>query len=96
MDSLRNGAKMKQATSSAGEITLEQVLVLAQRLQPVDQARLLTKLAVEVELTLEKASPTKSTEHKSLRGLLSDLGTAPSTADIDEVQREMWSGLAEE
>lgn len=96
MDSLRNEAKMKQVTPIVGEITLEQVLVLAQRLQPVDQARLLTRLAAEVEHSLEQASPTKSMERQSLRGLLADLGTAPSAAEIDDVQREIWSGFAKE
>ena len=31
-----------------------------------------------------------------LRGLLADLGPAPSAEDIDEVQQEMWGTFAQE
>jgi len=31
----------------------------------------------------------------SLRGLLADLGQAPSSEEIDEVRREMWAGFGE-
>jgi hypothetical protein len=31
-----------------------------------------------------------------LRGLLADLGPAPSAEEIDEVQREMWASFSEE
>ena len=79
------------------DITFEQVLVLAQRLKPVDQARLVARLAPQVEQALKEAEPVDSAQqHTLLRGLLADLGPAPTAEDIDEVQREMWSGLTQE
>ena len=80
------------STSTTGEISFEQVLVLAQRLRPVDQARLAARLMPTVEtvlnqVALDDAPPTR----KPLRGMLADLGKAPSAPDIDEIQRSMWS-----
>lgn len=80
------------------DVTFEQVLVLAQQLRPMDQARLVARLAPKVEWILDHvekgfdASPPK----KRLRGLLSDLGTAPSAAEIDQIQRELWTSIDEE
>jgi hypothetical protein len=75
---------------AATEITLDQVLALAQRLRPVDQARLVVRLASKVERALEKAEPAIASPRVPLRGMLAHLGSAPSAEDIDEVQREMW------
>ncbi len=78
-------------TTTNDEVTFEQVLVLAQQLQPVDQARLVARLAPIVERVLNHVERTTSQPRKPLRGLLADLGPAPSAADIDEVQQEMWA-----
>jgi hypothetical protein len=82
---------------AVNEITFEQVFLLAQRLPPVDQARLAVRLAPKVEWLLMQVEATlPPIVRVPLRGLLSDLGQAPSAEDIDQVQQEMWSGFARE
>lgn len=80
---------------SSNQFSFEQVLEMAQRLPPIDQARLVARLAPNMEKLFEQvgSSPAKRV---SLRGLLADLGQAPSSEEIDEVRREMWAGFGEE
>ncbi len=85
---------MSFTTTPANEITFEQVFALAQRLQPIDQACLVVRLASRVEPLLEQVEAASATlPHKPLRGLLADLGPAPSAEEIDEVQHAMWASL---
>lgn len=87
---------MKSATQMVSEVSLEEVLLLAQQLRPVDQARLVVRLAPKVEQFLSQVDEEGTSQARQpLRGLLSDLGSAPSTEDIDEVQQEMWSILGQ-
>ena len=82
---------------SAKDITFDQVWTLARQLRPVDQARLVARLAPTVErLAAQVESTIARVPHKPLRGLLADLGPAPSADEIEEVQREMWAGFGEE
>ncbi len=82
---------------AVNEITFEQVFSLAQRLRPVDQARLAVRLAPKVEWLLHQVEAAMPTiQRVPLRGLLSDLGMAPSAEEIDQVQEEMWSSFARE
>lgn len=75
----------------AEEVTFDQVFNLAQRLRPVDQVQLMARLAPNVEWMLEQVETVAPVqERKPLRGLLADLGPAPSIEEIDEVQHEMW------
>lgn len=76
---------------TTAEITLDQVLALARRLRPVDQARLIVRLAPTMEHMLTQPQPSTSAARPRLRGLLADLGTAPSDTDISETQRDMWT-----
>lgn len=73
------------------DVTLDQVLALARRLRPVDQARLIARLAPTIEQILTQRQTSMLAERPPLRGLLADLGPAPSDVDITEVQREMWT-----
>jgi hypothetical protein len=73
------------------EVTLDQVLALARRLRPVDQARLIVRLAPTIEQILVQAQSTSGAARLPLRGLLADLGPAPLDSDITDVQREMWA-----
>ena len=83
---------MNSKPITMGKITFEQVFSLAQRLRPVDQARLVVRLAPKVEWLLTQVESTlPPISRVPLRGLLSDLGTAPSAEEIDQVQQEMWS-----
>lgn len=78
------------------EVTLDQVLALARRLRPIDQARLIARLAPTMEQALIQPQLSEHVTHPPLRGLLMDLGRAPSETDITDVQREMWSSFAGE
>jgi hypothetical protein len=79
------------------EITFAQVFDLAQKLSPLDQARLALRLAPQVEWLLDHVEPMITKQASPvLRGLLADLGPAPSAEAIDEVQQEMWATFAQE
>jgi hypothetical protein len=79
------------------DITFEQVFRLARRLRPVDQARLVARLAPAMERLVEQIDHAPAEQPRvPLRGLLADLGPAPSAEEIDEVQREMWASFSEE
>jgi hypothetical protein len=93
----RKEQSMSVASINAAEVTFEQVFALAQRLRPVDQARLVVRLAPKVEVLLHQVERlTADLSRRPLRGLLADLGTAPSAEEIDEVQSEMWATLGQE
>jgi hypothetical protein len=77
-------------------VSLEQVLILAQRLRPVDQARLVARLAPQMEGFLTQIEPDVTGKQITLRGLLTDLGPAPSADEIDEAQHEMWASFAQD
>lgn len=79
------------------QITLDQVLALARRLRPIDQARLVAKLAPALAQALDQVEPAEAPlPHRRLRGLLADLGPAQSAEDIDAVQHEMWAAFPQE
>ena len=69
---------------------LQEVLILAKQLSPVDKVRLIQELApdIEKELVSNQITPTKS-----LWGLCADLGNAPSAEEIDEARRGEWANL---
>ncbi|MCA9962779.1 MAG: hypothetical protein KC423_00995 [Anaerolineales bacterium] len=82
--------------ATAEKMTVDQLFRLAQRLSPTEQARLVVRLAANVESVLEQAAPNKQQVMRPpLRGLLVDLGNAPSAEEIDAVQKEMWGSFAE-
>ena len=88
---------MSSQVINTDEVTFDQVFSLAQRLRPMDQVRLVARLAPKVEWLLEHIEPATTVQtRKPLRGLLADLGPAPSAAEIDEVQHEMWATFARE
>jgi hypothetical protein len=76
------------------DVTLDQVLALARRLRPIDQARLVARLVPAMEQMF--IEPQEHITHPPLRGLLGNVGHAPSEIDITEVQKEMWATFAEE
>ena len=81
---------------ATSDVTLDQVLALARRLRPVDQAQLIARLAPNTQHLLETTQSTTSLERPPLRGLLADLGTGPTDSDIAEVQQEMWATFSED
>ena len=85
-------------TVANGEpVTLEQVLTLAHKLRPTDQARLIVRLTPKIAAFLDEVeAETAVPARRPLRGLFADLGAAPSAGEIDEVQREMWANFDQE
>lgn len=69
-------------------VTLEEVLHLVRQLPPLEQVRLIERVAPEIERALEAAP---SAPGVSLLGLVKDLGPAPSAEEIDAVRREVWA-----
>jgi hypothetical protein len=74
-------------------VTLDYVLALARRLRPVDQARLLARLAPTIEQFLVVQESVEPMKRPPLRGLLAEFGTAPSETEITNAQRAMWTAL---
>jgi hypothetical protein len=72
---------------------LEEIIALAKRLSPRDKVRLIEHLARSVESDLLSARPAP---RKSLFGLCSDLGPAPSADEIDEASRQEWANFPRE
>lgn len=73
--------------------SLEAVVSLAKRLSPGDNVRLIELLAPSIERDLSAIKPDP---RRSLIGLCSDLGSAPSMAEIDEARLQEWAGFPRE
>lgn len=72
-------------------ITLDEALAVVRQLSPVDKARLIERIAPDIERELRSA---QSAPRRSLRGLWRGLDI---TADeIVEARREMWGGFPRE
>src|SRR5689334_611731 len=69
--------------------TLDEVVELAKRLSPAEQARLIERVAPEVARALAAEGPAAGVP---LLGVLEDLGPAPSGEEIDHARREAWAG----
>jgi len=80
---------------NTADVTLEQVLDLARHLKPREQAQLISQLAATIKYSLDSQEASK-TPRQTLRGLLADLGPAPSAEEIDEARREMWGNFPRE
>jgi hypothetical protein len=66
------GGLNKFALALVEEVTFEQVFTLAQRLHPVDQVRLMARLAPKLEWMLDQVAPNPSEQtRKPLLGLFS-------------------------
>lgn len=74
-------------------MTLNEVFNLAKKLSPRDKLRLIEHMAPEIErdILLAQLKP-----RKSLWGLWTDLGPAPSAEEIDEARREAWANFPRE
>lgn len=78
---------------STAEITIEQVLGLAQTLKPPEQAQLISRLASLMETNVANVEQKQPFPRRPLHGILADLGPAPSAEEIDEAKREMWANF---
>ncbi|MCI0441281.1 MAG: hypothetical protein L0177_19435 [Chloroflexi bacterium] len=72
---------------------LEEVIELASKLSLRDRVRLIGALAPTIERDLSNGRPAPK---KSLLGLCSHLGPAPSAEQIDEVRRQEWANFPRE
>jgi len=72
-------------------VALEEVLALVRQLSPVDKARLIERVASDIERELRSARPTP---RKSLRGLWRGLDI--TAEDIAEARQEMWGSFPRE
>jgi hypothetical protein len=71
-------------------VTLAEILDMVTQLSLVDKVRLIERVApqIEQELLVKPSKP-----RKSLYGLWSDLGPAPSADEIDQIRREEWANF---
>ena len=81
---------------STAEITIDQILNLAKTLKPMERELLLARLTPLLESSPIESESEQSPPRRSLRGMLADLGPAPSAEDIDEAKREMWGNFPRE
>ena len=72
-------------------VTLEEALDLVKHLSPLDKARLIERIAPDIEREL---MVTRSTPRKSLRGLWRGLDITEE--EIAEARREMWGSFPRE
>ena len=72
-------------------VTLEDALAYVRQLSPVDKARLIERVAPDIERELRAA---RSTSHVSLRGLWRGLDITGE--EIDRARQEMWSEFPRE
>lgn len=72
-------------------VALEEALALVRQLSPVDKARLIERIAPDIERELKSARPTP---RKSLCGLWRGLDI--TAEDIAEARQEMWGGFPRE
>ena len=78
---------------AAESTTLARIVAEAKELSIVDEVRLIEQVAPEIERDL---TPAGVKPRRSLWGLCSDLGPAPSADQIDEARREAWAGFPRE
>ena len=70
--------------------TLDEVVAQALQLPPLDKVRLIERVIAVLERDLSQARPGPL---DSLRGILTDLGPAPSAEAIDAARREAWQNF---
>ncbi|MBD2335676.1 hypothetical protein H6G64_01565 [Calothrix sp. FACHB-156] len=68
-------------------MSLKDVIKLAKQLSSVDKLRLIQEITPDLERELMYGSPIP---RKSLWSLCADLGSAPSTEEIDKSRSEEW------
>ncbi|HNS52782.1 MAG TPA: hypothetical protein PKO09_16570 [Anaerolineae bacterium] len=72
-------------------VTFEEALAAARQLSALDKARLIMRIAPDIERELRATEPA---QRRSLRGLWRGLDTTEE--DIAEARREMWGGFPRE
>ncbi|MCQ3928873.1 MAG: hypothetical protein DPW16_00310 [Chloroflexi bacterium] len=75
--------------TDVGNPTIEQLTTLAEKLTYTEKLRLLENIIAMLKIQGESSG--KLTARDTLYGALAHLGPAPSSEDIDEVRREIWT-----
>jgi hypothetical protein len=73
-------------------LTANSVLEMLRKLPPRERMQVIVRALPEIERDLSKSPRPR----KSLLGLCSDLGPAPSAEEIDQVRREVWHNFPRE
>jgi hypothetical protein len=74
-------------------LTLSDAIAGSLQLPPIDRVRLIERLVSSLEGDVARSA---RLPHRSLYGLFADLGTAPSSVDIDHARNERWAGFPRE
>ena len=77
-------------------VSLDAVLDLVKQLSPIDQVRLIERIAPQLEQALAGVPPQPAAAQQDGWGALAHLGPAPSEEDIDEARREAWANFPRE
>jgi hypothetical protein len=72
---------------------LEEVLGFVKQLSLVDKVRLIERVVPKIERDLKT---TQKMPKRSLWGICANLGNAPSAAEIDLTQQEVWANFPRE
>jgi hypothetical protein len=83
---------VEHTSDSLLQPTLEEVMRLAKRLSPLEKIRLIEHIIPDLESEISKAKQERQTV-RSVYGIMSHMGPAPTEEDIDEARREMMSGF---
>ena len=83
-----------ESDTAPPQMTLEQIVNLAQGLSPLEKLRLIERLAPDLEAALQAAPSTPPPRRRSLRGVLR--GCAIGAEEIAEARQEMWSSFPRE
>jgi hypothetical protein len=76
-------------------VQIEELMERIRRL-PAAQRELLDEMVRSLEASRGTSEQAKGVALQPVRGLLRDLGPAPSAAAIDDARRELWAGFPRE
>jgi hypothetical protein len=71
-------------------VDLDKIMAQAERLSPIGKIKLIERLLSDIKTNLPKTVPTP---RNSSYGILAHLGSGPSSEEIDETRREMYTKL---
>ena len=84
------GVIMEGCSSATG---VDKAIKLLRELPPREQLKVIVEILPELEMML---SESLGKTRKSLLGLCSDLGKAPSAEEIDEARKAIWAEFPRE
>lgn len=73
-------------------MTMDSVLEMLRKLPPQERLKVIARALPEIEKDLSDLHRPR----KSLLGIFSDLGPAPSAEEIDQVRKEVWKDFPRE